>query len=322
MKDLADLVARFEGRRVVVLGDLAVDCAVETRPDRLSHEAPVMVLRYEGRRYSAGCAANTVMNLHRLGARVVPIGIVGEDEPGRALVQEFHRAGIPDTGLVYSGTSVVKVRLLAGAPANPRHQIVRIDIDPQGPCPEDAMLELIARAGAAEGAEAVVVSDYGYGAASPGLLRAVRDAAPDALVSVDSRARVGEFEDVHLLTPNVWKAGDYLAAPLDTDEQVTRAARLLRERTGAEAVMLTRGDRGMVLAESSVELIPAHGPAAVVDPTGAGDMVIAAATLARIAGASWRQAASLAGFAAGMAVMRRGALGVDAVELSEALLRG
>ena len=88
MNRIADLVPRFKGRRVVVLGDLAVDCFVETQPDRLSHEAPVMVLRFRHRRYSPGCAANTVMNLHRLGAEVIPIGIVGEDEPGRALLRQ------------------------------------------------------------------------------------------------------------------------------------------------------------------------------------------------------------------------------------------
>ena len=86
--------------------------------------------------------------------------------------------------------------------------------------------------------------------------------------------------------------------------------------------MLTRGNRGMVLADGRVERLPISGPHEVVDPTGAGDVVIATATLARISGATWREAAELAGFAAGLAVMRQGALGVDAGELQEALLRG
>ena len=224
MNRIADLVSRFKGRRVVVLGDLAIDCFVETEPDRLSHEAPVMVLRYRHRRYSPGCAANTVMNLHRLGAEVIPIGIVGEDEPGRALLREFEAAGIPDTGLVYAGTSVLKVRLMSGEGSQAQRQLVRVDVDPEGPFEEDAMLELIARAGAADGAEAIVVSDYNYGAASPGLLRAVQGVAPDALVAVDSRERIGDFEEVTLLAPNAWKAADYLAMPIDSAEQGVRAA--------------------------------------------------------------------------------------------------
>jgi len=319
---IADLVPRFEGRRVVVLGDLAVDCFVETCPERLSHEAPVMVLRYRNRRYLPGCAANTVMNLHRLGAEVIPIGIVGEDEPGQALLQEFERAGIPDTGLVYSGTSVLKVRLMSGEASQVQRQVVRVDVDPAGPFEEDAMLELIARAGAAEGAEAIVVSDYNYGAASPGLLRAVQGVAPKALVAVDSRERIGDFEEVTLLAPNSWKAADYLALPIESSEQAVHAAGILRERSGAEAVLLTMGHRGMVLADGAFEHLPARNHIEIVDPTGAGDTVIAVATLARLAGGSWKQAAALANHAAALAVARRGAGGPTAEELKEAVARG
>lgn len=322
MNRIADLIPRFEGRRVVVLGDLAVDCFVETRPERLSHEAPVMVLRYRNRRYLPGCAANTVMNLHRLGAEVIPIGIVGEDEPGQALLQEFERAGIPDTGLVYSGTSVLKVRLMSGEASQVQRQVVRVDVDPDGPFEEDAMLELIARAGAAEGAEAIVVSDYNYGAASPGLLRAVQGVAPEAIVAVDSRERIGDFEEVTLLAPNSWKAADYLALSIESSEQAVHAAGILRERSGAEAVLLTLGHRGMVLADGDFEHLPARNHVEIVDPTGAGDTVIAVATLARLAGGSWKQAAELANHAAALAVARRGPGGPSAEELREAVTRG
>jgi len=289
---------------------------------RLSREAPVMVLRYERRRYMPGCAANTVMNLHQLGAKVVPIGIVGEDEPGRALVDTFRGLGIPDAGLVYAGRSVVKVRVTSGDVSRPKQQVMRVDIEPETSWGEGVLLELIARAGAADGAEGVVVSDYGYGAASPGLLRAVLGVAPGARVSVDSRERATQFGNVDLLTPNEWEAAASLGIPVETDDQAAHAAKLLREQTHAGAVLLTRGNHGMVLHDGETHRIPIAGSAEIVDPSGAGDTVTAAATLARIAGASYLEAAHIANHAAGITVMKAAAQGASAQELLAALRGG
>jgi rfaE bifunctional protein kinase chain/domain len=321
--ELARFLERFPGQRVVVLGDLAVDCYVDTRPARLSREAPVMVLRYEGRRYTPGCAANTIMNLRALGADVVPLGVVGDDEAGRSLVDAFLRAGIPDTGIVVSGFSVVKIRVMSGDYHRPKQQIVRVDVEPERAIGKDTLLELLARAAAAEGARGIVVSDYGYGAASPGLMRAAREAASGALVSVDSHMAIGDFENADLLTPNEWEAASYLGMQVQTDEDAAEAARALRDRAGAAAVLLTRGNRGMVLADASgVHAIPVAGGTEIVDPSGAGDTVVATATLARLAGASHLEAAHLATRAAAISVMKSGAQAVTLDELREAVARG
>jgi len=318
----AELLARFEGRRVVVLGDLGVDCYVETRPTRLSREAPVLILRYERRRFSPGCAANTVMNLRALGAVVTPIGVVGDDEPGRELLAAFEAAGVPRHGLVVAGRSVMKIRLMSGDYSRPQQQLVRVDVEPDHAYGEDTMLELIARAGAAEGAEGIVVSEYGYGAAAPGLLRAIRGVAPEARVSVDSRHLVGDFEGVDLITPNEWEAATWLGVPVEEDEEAREAALELKRRSGAGAVLLTRGNRGMVLADEELHVLPISGSTDIVDPSGAGDTVVAAAALARLAGGSYLEAAQLATHAAGVSVMRAGAQPVSLAELKEAVARG
>jgi len=317
-----ELVARFEGQRMVVLGDLGVDCYVETRPSRLSREAPVMVLRYKRRRYLPGCAANTVMNLRTLGAEPIPIGIVGDDEPGASLLESFRAVGIPIDGVVVAGDTLLKVRLMSGDDSRPQQQLLRVDKEPESHPEKDTLLELIARAGAAEGAAGVVVSDYGYGAASPGLLRAVRQVAAKARVSVDSRLGIGGFEGADLLTPNEWEASRFLGRPVETDEQACEAAAEMRSRASAGAVILTRGNRGMVLADGDVSLLPIAGSREIVDPSGAGDTVVAAASLARAAGASYADAARIANCAAGVSVMKSGAAGVKASELLEALARG
>ncbi len=316
--ELARLLERFRGQRVVVLGDLAVDCYVDTRPARVSREAPVIVLRYEGRRFTPGCAANTIMNLRALGGEVVPLGVVGDDEAGYSLVEAFKAAGIPDTGIVISGRSVVKIRLMSGDAHRPKQQVVRVDVEPEKALPKDTLLELLARAAAAEGARGIVVSDYGYGAASPGLMRAAREAATDALVSVDSHLAIGDYEDADLLTPNEWEAASYMGTNIQTDADAAELARALRTRAGAAAVLLTRGNRGMLLADAGgVHAIPIAGSAEIVDPSGAGDTVVATATMARLAGASHLEAAHLSNIAASIAVMKAGAQAVTLDELRE-----
>ena len=100
MSSFQPLLERCAGKRMAVLGDLGADCYVETHPERLSREAPVMILKYERRRYAPGCSANTVMNLRSLGADVLPLGIVGDDEAGAAVLSVFEEAGIPTDGIV------------------------------------------------------------------------------------------------------------------------------------------------------------------------------------------------------------------------------
>jgi rfaE bifunctional protein kinase chain/domain len=247
---------------------------------------------------------------------------VGDDEAGTALLAAFREAGIGDSGIVRAGRSVVKVRVMAGDFSRPQQQLLRVDVEPQGPWGEATVFELIARAGVAEGAEAVVVSDYGYGAATPGLLRAVLGAAPGARVSVDSREAIGAYPDADLLTPNEWEAAHFLRRRVETDAEAAAAADELRERTGAGAVLLTRGNRGMILADGRIHALPIVGPTEIVDPSGAGDTVVAAATLARVAGASHLDAAKIANHAASVTVMRSGAATLTRDELKEALARG
>lgn len=317
---LAEIVDRFAGRRMVVLGDLAVDCYVETHPRRLSSEAPVMILRYEGRRFVPGCAANTVFNLRALGAEVIPIGIVGDDEPGTVLRELFEAHGITLDGIVVAGQSVVKVRILSGDVARPKQQVMRVDFEPDDARGEETMLELVARAGASENAEGIVVSDYGYGVASPGLLRAVQNAAGDARVSVDSHDHIAAYGDVDLLTPNEAELAAWVREPIVDGEHAIASAQSLREQTGAGAVLLTRGNQGMVVVEEGdVHEIPVVHDTDIVDPSGAGDTVVSTATLARVAGASHLEAATLANYAASVTVMKRGAATLTPDELKGAL---
>jgi len=312
LSDWAALLAAMKGRRIAVLGDLIADCYVETHPERLSREAPVLILKYERHRFKPGCGANTAMNLHALGADVTPFGFLGNDGAGTAI----REAGISTDGIVTAGATTQKVRLMSGDVARPKQQILRLDLE--NVCDEataSVHLDAIVRCGGFDG---IVVSDYLLGAATPARLATMRKASPNALVSIDARAGLDRYLDADLVTPNDGEAAEALARPVVTDEEATSAALELRDRLRARAVLLTRGNRGMLLADGETHRIVISGSAEIVDPSGAGDTVVAVAALARVAGASHLEAAHLANLAAGISVMKAGAASVTPAEILEA----
>ncbi|MEE8106436.1 MAG: PfkB family carbohydrate kinase [Planctomycetota bacterium] len=317
MSERAALLAAMKGRKIAVLGDLIADCYVETHPERLSREAPVLILKYERHRFKPGCAANTVMNLHALGADVTPFGFLGNDDAGIAVRDAFQEAGIPVQGIVTSGATTQKVRLVSGDVARPKQQILRLDLD--NVCDDatvSANLDEVVRRGGFDG---IVVSDYLLGVATPARLATLREASPDALVSIDARAGLDRYPDVDLVTPNDGEAAVALARPVVTDDEATSGALELRERLRARAILLTRGNQGMLLADGETHRIAISGPSEIVDPSGAGDTVVAVAALARVAGANYLQAAHLANVAAGISVMKVGPASVTPAEILEAV---
>jgi len=324
---LLEIVGGFSGRRVVVLGDLVADEFLYGDIARVSREAPVLILEHRQTVAVPGGGANAVANLRALGARPIPVGVVGRDESGRRLVQALRGVGVSVREILslagYSTPS--KCRVLAGGVHTRRQQIVRIDRGAQhGDLPPTALRDLRRRLVAAlEGAEGLLVADYGYGAASPLALQRLLPglATRGVVVSVDSRTRVADFRGVTACTPNQEELEHALGlAPL-ADRDVARAGRRLLRRVGNRSVLVTRGAKGMVLFEpgrAPLE-IPAFGSGEVADVTGAGDTVIAAYTLALLCGASCADAARLANYAAGVVVSKSGTATTTADELKRAI---
>ena len=161
---LADTIAAFRGRTVLVVGDLIADEYLFGKPSRISREAPVLILRYTEREVLLGGAANATHNVHALGARVIPIGVVGRDAPGDELLGLFHAAGIPTEGIVTENgrRTPVKTRIMAGGYQATRQQVVRLDREPEDELQtitEDALIGRLS--GVAERADTIIVSDYG-----------------------------------------------------------------------------------------------------------------------------------------------------------------
>lgn len=329
MPRLLDLIDRFPRVRVTVFGDLIVDEFIYGEIARVSREAPVLILNYDSTELVPGGAGNAANNVAALGGRVTVVGVAGRDETGRRLLASMR--GRVDTGGVVrprEGRTPTKTRILAGGIHSAKQQVVRIDRASAGSLSDADRRAVMTRlTAAARRSQALLVSDYGSGLVTPALVdEARRRLRPSGgqrpAVLLDSRYQLLKFRGVTACTPNEPEVEQIFGVRIGESTHVLeRAGRQLLARMRAEAVLVTRGSRGMALFEPGVRTthIPIHGSDQIADVTGAGDTVIATLTLARAAGATFLEAARLANYAGGIVVMKRGTATVSADELREAV---
>ncbi len=312
---------------VTVVGDLVADEFVYGEIARVSREAPVLILKHRERTVVPGSGGNAVYNLAALDVQVLPVGVVGDDEPGRLLLERFRKNRIPVNRIekLKGYGTVTKTRILAGMMHGSRQQVVRIDREPEEAPPLAVLRRLVASASAcARTSDALLISDYGYGAATPGILEMVRAGARvnSIPITLDSRHRMLEYEGVTAATPNEPEVEAVLGVQIgNRRERLHAAGRALLKRMKLEQLVITRGRDGMAVftpGRPPVE-IPIFGSDQVADVTGAGDTVIAAFTAALAAGAASEDAARLANYAAGIVVMKRGTATVSRAELRAAI---
>jgi len=324
---LKKIVEAFPQTTVTVLGDLVADEFVFGEISRVSREAPVLILKHRERKVVPGGGANAIYNLSDLGVNVLPVGVVGEDETGKMLLQQFKKKRIPLTGILRDRdyTTVTKTRILAGMAHSWRQQVVRLDREPSGELTRHLKRELILAAREySKASDALLISDYGYGAASPQILDLVRQKSRlnDIPVTLDSRYRLLEFSGITAATPNEAEVEDALHTRIKQDwRKLVDAGDEIVRRLKLESLVITRGRDGMVAFTRKHKPldIPCFGSEEVTDVTGAGDTVIATLTAALAAGASTDEAAHLANYAGGIVVMKRGTATVSQAELLHAL---
>lgn len=327
MKDfettLATLATRLSGATVVVLGDLVADEYVFGETDRVSREAPVPIVRWESVQTRPGGAANVAANVAALGARVRPVGLVGQDTAGRRLLAAFEEGGA-DAGHVVSlrdRCTETKTRILAGGRSTTRQQMLRVDRADERPItPRQRSRLRAAFEAACRGADVIVVSDYGAGLVDEPMADSLRKLARRKPVCVDSRYDLSRFTGVTVAKPNEPELEAVAGRRLRTTEDVEAAGRALREQLDVEALVVTRGRHGMeIFVEGAIEHLPVWGPAEAVDVTGAGDTVLATLACAMGTGADVITSARLANVAGGLVVQKAGTATCSADELVQAL---
>ena len=322
-RGLLELIDRFPRARVAVFGDLIVDEFIYGDIERVSREAPVLILKYDSTQIVPGGAGNAANNVAALGGRAMPIGFAGSDETGRRLVATMRRT-MDVRGIVKPPAyrTPTKTRILAGGIHSAKQQVVRIDrASKLHVAPRDLKAIEGRLFAAASRCDALLVSDYGSGLVTPALVRAVQKRFKGPVL-VDSRYQLIRFRRMTGCTPNESEVEQLFGAKIGDNKRVLeRCGRLLLDITHAKAVLITRGSRGMALFEPKQPTvhIPIFGSDQIADVTGAGDTVMAAMTLALAAGGSFEQAARLANYAGGLVVMKRGTATVSAAELRQAV---
>lgn len=315
------LVEKFSQRRIMVVGDIMLDAYLFGTAERISPEAPVpvVVIEEEGRRL--GGAGNVVSNVTALGAQAFPVGVVGEDVQGQAVLEELEALSVDPTGVVVDPLrpTTSKIRIVAH-----HQQVVRADREQADPLRSRTASKVLSRfKRLLPKVEAVILQDYNKGLFAPDVIREILDLAlaGGKLVTADPKfENFFLYRKVHLFKPNRRETEAALGRPLRTRADLQKAGWEILQRLDCGAVLLTGGERGMWLCEggSRSTYLPTKARD-VYDVSGAGDTVISVATLALASGGTLEEAAWLANHAAGVEVGKFGISTVSPEELRDSL---
>ncbi len=326
LAELAAIVPGFSGAEVVVVGDLVADEYVYGETERISREAPVLIVRYESSEIRAGCAGNAARNLAALGVAVRVVGLVGDDALGAALLGALAEAGadVSRVQRVKGRATEAKTRILAGGRSTRRQQMLRLDRAPE-PVPPAAMARLVRDLErAAAGVGAVLASDYGSGVLARDTIEALRRIRRRGTpVCADSRYQLTAFSHLTMVKPNEPELEAATGIPLGDPGGLEKAARALLRSVACEELLVTRGRNGMSLFRPGRRPVHlgTHGHHDAVDVTGAGDTVAAAFCAAVAVGADAVSAAQLANVAGALVVQKPGTATVSREEILAELRR-
>jgi len=319
----ADLIARFDGVGVLVVGDVMLDRFIVGHVTRISPEAPVPVVQFRSEHARLGGAANVANNLAALGARASLVGVVGGDAAADRLRSQLTAARIDVAGLVTDASrpTTEKVRVVTER----NQQVARIDYERDADAAGDVESAVVERTRRMSGdAKAVLISDYLKGAITRAVVGAALAARGRGVpLLVDPKIpHLACYAGATLVTPNHQEAETATHTRIRSDDDAREAAHAFRRAAQCEAVLITRGEHGMWLSDARTDgSIPAIARE-VADVTGAGDTVVATLALALAAGASLAEAAVLANHAAGIVVGKFGPATVTRDELIASISAG
>jgi len=323
---LLQSLPRLAGKRILVIGDVFLDEYISGQATRLSREAPIPVLEFAGRRYVPGGAANPSNNIVALGGIAYQVGVIGDDEAGKTLLAKLGEAGI-DTAAVVTDPcrpTTTKTRIVAQGSLRFPQQLARIDHLDRRPVAGEVEKAIVAHLEAlVPQVDAVLISDYRTGVASEAVVTATLRSAHQhgKLATVDSQGNLRKFSGFDLVKCNQRQAEAVLGRTLSSEDDLQEAQEQLLAELEVQATLITRGPEGISLLgrDQPYAHIPAANVSEVFDVTGAGDTVIAVATLALAAGLDLLSAAHLANYAAGLVVRKLGNATATPEELAWAI---
>jgi len=312
------LLERFRGKKILVIGDFMLDEYIEGKVERISPEAPVPVVEAREIKVRPGGAANVVANLLSLGANPIPLGVVGEDKAGERLKELLKELGAPTETLIVepSRPTTRKTRIIASS-----QQLLRVDWECKEEVPQKVKEKILSFLKENYGEfDAVVISDYGKGVITGelfGITGEIKRRTPVFLDPKEKNFRV--YSEITTMTPNVKETFQAVGIKPESDREAEIAGRKLIERFKLDFAVITRSEKGMsVITPQETKHIPTRAKQ-VYDVTGAGDTVISAFALAFVSGADPFTAAEVANLAAGIVVGKVGTATVSLKELKEAL---
>lgn len=309
-EEILSVIDNLSKPSILVIGDMAIDEMVYGTTDRMSREAPVLILRHYNTKIILGAASNAANNVASLnGGKVSVIGVYGKDYYAPILLKTFEEAGVNTEFMVEDETraTTVKTRISGSCSQSVTQQIVRIDRETIEPLSKEVEAKIIAQMEKAIPLhDAVILSDYNIGLLTDNVVKSAIELCKkyNKIIVVDSQKDMERFQGVTSMTPNQPDTEKFVGFFIKDKETLEKAGKEMLSKTNAESVLVTLGGDGMALFErnGNFEKVPVFNKTDVFDVTGAGDTVVATFTLAMAAGLSKKNAAILGNLAASIVI--------------------
>ncbi|MBR4508834.1 MAG: D-glycero-beta-D-manno-heptose-7-phosphate kinase [Elusimicrobiaceae bacterium] len=322
--ELIKFIDKFEGKEIIVIGDIMLDHFVKGSVSRISPEAPVPVVNVESEDFVAGGAGNVAVNLAVLGAKPTLVSVVGQDIKGSILTQFLKDKGVNTSYITIDSArpTTQKVRIVAE-----RQQVVRVDRESKAKLEAQTAKTCMQNfKKALKTAKGVVMSDYGKGMLSDHNIQEIITLCNAKKIPVCVDPKIDNFlkyKNITCMTPNTKEAWEGMGLPPKKEEKaIFDLGKKILKTLKAKSILITRSAQGMSLFEQGpkIKTTTIHATAKeVFDVTGAGDTVISVLTLALACGATLQQAAYIANEAAGLVVAKLGTACVTPKEIKEVL---
>ncbi|MCQ2744233.1 MAG: bifunctional ADP-heptose synthase [bacterium] len=311
---LKEDVKKLNNPRVLVIGDLALDEMVYGDTERISREAPVLILQHTHTKYILGGASNAAHNVSTLNnGKVSVIGIVGKDYQAEDLKNAFEKARVNFEHLVEDKErkTITKTRISGSCSQSVTQQIVRIDRQTNSPISKECEEKLVKQIEAViADYDVVILSDYHIGTITDRIIATVTSLANKYSIKViaDAQRNLERYKNIYSMTPNLPDTQKHVGFYIKTKDDFIKAGNILLEQTNAENILITCGDNGMVLIEKDNKYthIPVANKSKVFDVTGAGDTVTSTYALALAANISAINSAIIGNIAAGIVIKQFG----------------